>query len=1065
MRSALRFPIALLLAMSLSGASLRAEEPLDFERDVRPLLSDRCFACHGPDGAHREAGLRLDVAEGSTATLDSGAIAIVPGEPSRSELVARIRSDDADLVMPPASLGRPLSENEKRTLERWIESGAEYATHWAFAPVEPHPLPDVNDPSAARGPIDRFLLQRLDRAGLEPAGEADRYQLLRRLTLTITGLPPSVEELRSFAADERPDAVERQVDRLLASPGYAERMALDWMDIARFADTLGYQIDGESRVWPWRDWVLRAMADDLPYDEFMTWQIAGDLLPNATGEQRLATAFNRLHRQTNEGGSIEQEFRQEYVSDRVHTFGTAFLGLTLECSRCHDHKYDPLPQSDYYSLCAMFGSIDESGLYPYGVPAGGSEPTMRLMEPADEAEAERRRQAYLAAREAEQRVLGERGGEPFEAWLASNVALSLSPPDERYPLDEIVDGRLPNALPYRTPASLSGGVPEAIDGAIGGAMRFDGDTVLALDGVSGLKRHQPLTVSMRLYSPERKQRSLIMHTGPGLYALASDASGFELLLEDGKLRWSAIFLWPGCCASIETRDDFPIGRWVDVTVTYDGSSRADGLRIYLDGRPVETNLLYDSLDKEIVADTMRLAARPRDDRGFAGGAIDEIRLFRSRLSAIEVAALHESTALGIASDEAPDAARGLFADRLERARRGDRNARDELREHFLERVDSPAIAARAATSAALRHLEDDFLHRFPTMMTMRQSPRPRPFYVLARGSYDAPILSQPVEPSAPEALLPFDPAWSRDRLGLARWLTDRRQPLVSRVAVNRIWMQCFGRGLVETQENFGSQGDPPSHPELLDDLAYRLMDEGWSQKRLMRSIVTSATFRRSSSVSPSLRQVDPDNRLLARGPTYRLSGEAIRDAALAASGLLVERVGGPSVKPWQPAGLWSEAGVSGGDYVPDTGAAAHRRSLYTYRKRTAPPPSLVTLDAGSREVCQPRRLATNTPLQPLVFLNDQGFFECARALAERAGRESDGSVDQAIELAFLAVTSRPADPYEHRTLRELFDEQSARFDADRAAATAVAGRDDPQAAAMTIVCSTLLASDAAITVR
>ncbi|HAN98572.1 MAG TPA: hypothetical protein DCQ98_14565 [Planctomycetaceae bacterium] len=278
-------------------------------------------------------------------------------------------------------------------------------------------------------------------------------------------------------------------------------------------------------------------------------------------------------------------------------------------------------------------------------------------------------------------------------------------------------------------------------------------------------------------------------------------------------------------------------------------------------------------------------------------------------------------------------------------------------------------------------------------------------------------------------------------------------------------MQCFGRGLVETQENFGSQGDPPSHPELLDDLAYRLMDEGWSQKRLMRSIVTSATFRRSSSVSPSVRQIDPDNRLLARGPTYRLSGEAIRDAALAASGLLVERVGGPSVKPWQPAGLWSEAGVSGGDYVPDTGAAAHRRSLYTYRKRTAPPPSLVTLDAGSREVCQPRRLATNTPLQPLVFLNDQGFFECARALAERAGRESDGSVDLAIELAFLAVTSRPADPYEHRTLRELFDEQSARFDADRAAATAVAGRDDPQAAAMTIVCSTLLASDAAITVR
>lgn len=1035
------FPSLLLFTPLLHGA-------VDFNREVRPILSDRCFACHGPDSGTREAGLRLDTFEGATEKLESGNRAIVPGNPKASEIFTRIHEKDPDEIMPPPKLNRPLTEAERGILVRWIEEGAIYARHWAFIPTEKHPAPVVKNTAWPKDDIDRFILEKLEPQKLTPNPPADRGALLRRTSFVLTGMPPSPEQIAAFVSDPSPDAYEKQVDALLASPRFGERMALDWLDVSRFADTYGYQSDNECFVWPWRNWVIDAFNSNLPYDRFLTWQIAGDLLPNATQEQRLATTFNRLHRQTEEGGSIEQEFRQEYVSDRVHTAGTAFLGLTLECSKCHDHKYDPLPQADYYSMSAMFGQIDESGLLPYSIHTPAPEPSMRIVEPSQIPELEKRQAALATAQADLKSTLASRDG-AFEQWLATTSSLAPPVPSDHFTLDAIVEKKLPNTIPSAAPGSMSGGQLSPVPGAVDGAMQFDGDTVLQLDGVKDITRHQPLSVSLRLFTPDKKQRAAIFHTGPALFSQMGDAAGFEMLMENGKLRWSCIHLWPGCAVSVETTDDFPVAKWVHVTVTYDGSSSAAGLRIHYDGKPVAMRVLHDHLDKNITTQIMRVGARPRDDRGFAEGRMDEIKIFRQALSSLEVADLH-----------AP-----VLESNFQSAKAGDPVAKAAVRAHYLERIDPEVAKARETAVAARKSLEDDFENKLPLIMVMKESPNPKQFHVLTRGDYASPDLKRPVEASPPTAVFPFDPKASKNRLGLAQWMTDPKNPLVSRVAVNRLWMMCFGNGIVATQENFGMQGDAPSHMELLDTLACDFSHNGWDVKRMLKRILMSATFQQASASSKQKQEIDPKNQLLARGPSYRLSAEAIRDQALLAAGLLVERVGGPSVKPWQPAGVWSESGASGGEYKPDTGEGLHRRSLYTYRKRTAPPPSLLTLDAGSREICQPRRLATNTPLQPLLFLNDQGFFECAATLAKRVIKEQPGGLDPQIQLAFLWLTSRQPAPTEMTILRDLHAQQVEHFTTDKAAAKSVCGEDNPPLAAMMIVCSTLLTSDAAITNR
>lgn len=975
--------------------------------------------------------------------LESGARAIVPGDPKASALVARINTHDPAEIMPPAKLNRPLTEAERDILIRWIGQGAVYEPHWAFVTPRKHEPPAVRNAGWCRDDIDRFVLGKIENANLAPNPEADRATLLRRASLTLTGLPPSPDQLQAFIADTSPTAYEKQIDAMLASPRYGERMAQDWLDVARFADTYGYQSDNACFVWPWRDWVIGAFNSNLSYDKFAGWQIAGDMLPDATRDQRLATTFNRLHRQTQEGGSIEAEFRQENVSDRVHTFGTAFLGLTMECAKCHDHKYDPLPQSDYYSMAAMFGQIDECGLYPFSLATSAPEPSMRLEQPQHGPEIAKRR-AALADAAKQLADLPATREDAFVAWLAARPTVGVSPRVGHYPLDAA--SPLANLAPNGKPATVSGGKLKSIPGD---AVEFDGDTLLHLDGVSGVTRHDPLTVAMKIRCPDVKDRAVILHSGPVLYSQAADASGFELLLEKGKMRWSCIHLWPGCAASIESKEPFPLGKWVQVTVTYDGSSRAAGLKMYFDGKPVATAVVTDQLDKNISAGGFLVGARPRDDRGFAHGQIDELSVFRDELVAVEVA----------------DLAGSPIASRIDAAISGDATAKSHLRDYYLRHVDPVMATARTAVLTASKNLHDNYLDKIPLIMVMRESPVPKQFHVLSRGDYASPDFTKPVQPSPPPAVMPFPADAPRNRLGLARWTTDPANPLVSRVAVNRFWMMCFGNGIVPTQENFGLQGDAPSHPELLDSLSHDFVATGWDVKMLLKRIVMSATFRQASNNTAEKLERDPLNRLLARGPSYRLSGEAIRDQALFAAGLLVEKVGGPSVKPWQPPGVWSEAGASGGDYVPDKGEGQYRRSLYTFRKRTAPPPALIILDAGSREICQARRLTTNTPLQPLIFLNDMGFFECARKLAERCVAGIPGDAAAQCERAFSILACRAPRPAERSAIHGLYQTANAAYAKDPAAARSVAGKEDPSLAALVVVCSTLLTSDTVITNR
>ncbi len=1045
-----RILLALICAAQTNAIASPGDAP-DFQRDVRPILADRCFRCHGPDAGARKRGLRLDTQEGSRAELKSGERAIVPHDVDTSAAAQRITSEDDDEVMPPPSLNKPLSDVQKRTLLEWIEAGAEYEVHWAFVAPKPSPPPAVKDAKWARDPLDAFVLAKLETAGLAPAPEAERATLLRRAALALTGLPPTPEETAAFVADPALNAFEREVERLLASPRCAEHLAADWLDVARFADTYGYQSDADCNTWPWRDWLIGAFQRNLPYDEFVRQQLAGDLMPGATRDSRLATAFNRLHRMTNEGGSIDEEFRQEGIADRVATYGTAFLGLTVECARCHDHKYDPIPQQDYYSLGAFFGAIDEAGTYSYSFHST-PRPALRLPTRAQEEQLAQRDAALAAAEAACTAVLAERR-EAAAAWSRSATDVSVLAPVRNYPLDG------------------------AIEGPTGLATPLDGDSGPAFTDVPPFRRCDPFSLVFWMRCPDRKARATVVHTST--FTIESDQQGYQLMLLDGRLAWQLIHLWPGSAAAIETRAEFPLQRWVQVAVTSDGSSRAAGLRIFLDGVPVETDVVRDHLDGPATVRTFQIGFRDRDV-GFAGGAVDDVRVFDRALTALEVAELYRP---------------GALAEALARATNGGAAVEDELEELFVST--DPACRSAAQALRDERAAQQDVLESVREVAVMEATRHARASYVLERGAYDQPDMKRPVRTDrALEEVLAFDPAWPKDRAGLAAWTTDARNPLVARVAVNRLWALCFGSGLVATQENFGQQGEPPSHPELLDTLAADFVASGWDVRALLARIVSSATFRQSSDATPAKLERDPDNRMFSRGPSFRLSAETLRDQALAASGLLVEQVGGPSAKPWQPPGLWEEAGATGA-YVPDSGDGAHRRSLYTFRKRTSPPPDMLLFDAGSREKCLARRQPTNTPLQALVLLNDPVFLECACALAQRAAREAGEDPVARIRRAFRLLAAREPRDEELAALRALHDAELEGYARDPEAARAVnawalavpqpaipaasdaspgsappaspvsaeAASPDASLAALTLVCSTLLASDAVVTSR
>jgi hypothetical protein len=1028
-----RRSLPILLACALAGSLAHAD--VRFSLDVRPILSDACFACHGPDEAAGKAGLRLDLEEGIAGV-------VTPGSPDASELYQRVSAANARDRMPPPEAHRTLTGAQIGTIKRWIEEGARHEGHWSLQRPQAEEPPADDATGWTRGAIDRFVLSQLTAVGMRPSPEASRERAIRRLSSDLTGLPPTLPEIDDYLNDDTEGAYERVVDRLLASPRYGEHMATSWMDLARFADTYGYQSDVYRDMSPWRDWVIRSYNDNLPFDDFVTWQLAGDLLPDATRDQRLATAFNRNHRQTNEGGSVEEEFRVDYVADRVDTFGAAFLGLTLKCARCHDHKFDPITQRDYYSLFAFFNSIDESGLYPHYTNAV---PTPSLLMPDTAAEPKAAElQAEVDACEANIAALRDSRRGAFEAWIATAPALAPTGEVARLTFDSVDGSAVANDVDEEKPGALFED-PQFVDGPVGQAIELTGENGVSLAEVGGFTRSDPFTLAFWMWTPDVKDRAVVVHATKSWTDAGS--RGYQMLLEDGRLSASLIHFWPGNALRVVTQERLPAETWTHVGMTYDGSSRASGLQLYVDGLATATDVVRDTLYKGLGYGSpvpILIGARNRD-RGFKGGRIDEFRVFSRHLTALEVADV-AGHAVDLRDADPADAY-----------------------EVYLATEDEEALAALDALGAA-RSERDALANALPEIMTMTETEQPRQTYLLMRGAYDAP--GEEVQRDTPSGVMPFPADAPRDRLGLARWLTSPEHPLTARVAVNRLWQGLFGVGLVATPDDFGSQGAAPTHPRLLDHLAAEFVASGWDRKALLKSIVTSATYRQDSVATTVGRSLDPENALLGRGSARRLTAEGVRDSALYVSGLLHERFGGPGVKPYQPDGLWREK--NGATYKHDVSAGLYRRSLYTYWKRTSPPPSMLLFDADTREVCVARRQVTNTPMQALVLLNDTQFVEAARAFAEGLIRADDDTDAKRAARAYRMATGREASPRVQSVLAALLGEQRAHFGErlDEAHALLRVGESTPSAeldptelAATTMLASAVLNLDATVTRR
>ncbi|TWT97721.1 Planctomycete cytochrome C [Botrimarina colliarenosi] len=1033
----------LVFGLALCGASLvTAAETGDLPGDARLILSDRCFKCHGPDAGSREADLRLDTAEGAADAVASG------------ELLRRVMSDDEYEVMPPPDSKIELSPAEKATLVKWVASGATYRQHWAFEDLPSRvEAPDSGPSEWPRGEIDRFVLARLHAAGFEPSPEAKPAAWFRRVCFDLTGLPPTAAQLDEFRASLTrlgEKAYGETVDRLLAKPAYGEQMAVAWLDAARYADSYGYQSDKLNTQWPYRDWVVRAFNENLPYDDFLIWQLAGDLLPNATRDQRLATAFNRLHRLNNEGGAVFEEWRIENVSDRVHTYGTAVLGLTMECCRCHDHKYDPISQRDYFALSAFFNSIDESGLYDRTekVPA----PSMLLPTASQEQELNDAEAAMVDAEVAQSAAI-ESARERYRTWriqAADDLSLPNRTMAMRFDGDFAVEGEQPDEL--KAAVSTNNREPtdglSFVDSAGRQAVAFDGERGVNITGVPDLDRWTPFTFAMTLRDKLRtNHQAVLAHQTQGTDA---GYNGWDLTIEAGHVASRMYRVWPGNAIGVRSVEPIPQSEWVHVTATYDGSSQAAGLRLFLNGRELAVTVVRDGLKKKtngVVGHRRSLVVGQRfRDRGFEGGLVDDVALFQRALSETEVRSLATDAPL------------------------------EPSFEYFCSAIDPACRRASAELTEARQRfvLGEETVQEVPVMEEMDE---PRPAYVLARGQYDSPKNDETlVERGAFASILPpFPESEPLDRLGLARWTVSDDHPLTARVAVNRLWANFFGAGLVTTPENFGSQGALPTDQSLLDWLARDFVDHGWDMKRLCRKIVLSAAYRQSSYSTPELIAADPKNALLTRGPAFRLSAEQIRDAALSASGLLNTARGGPPISPYQPGGdLWKESNAMSPPYEQSVGKALYRRSLYSVWKRTAPLPNMLAFDAGSRETCVVARSRTNTPLQALVLLNDVQFIEACRALATRAFQDhpSDSLGERGrIASCFTAFTGRAPTDDEAALLARLQEQELAYYRSHPGEAAKLLrlgdlpvreGEDPAELAAMTIVCQAILNLDATV---
>lgn len=1000
----------LLCGLTELHAVEKLSNAIGFQYDVLPILSKHCLSCHGFDAAARQADLRLDIRDGAIAIRSSGA-AIAPGSPDTSELIRRIASTDADTVMPPPEHGERLSERDVTILRQWIEQGAEYATHWSFVPLAKPKSPLV---PGCSNPIDAFVATKLQELGLSMSPPAAHERWFRRVTFDLIGLPPTLQEWTGFQADlarnsSNHDACyERVVERLLASPRFGEHLAVGWLDSARYADTNGYFSDKPRQMWLWRDWVIKAFNTNMPFDQFTIEQLAGDLLPASTIDQRVATGFNRNHMANNETGIIDEEFRVEYVVDRVQTTMTTWLGLTVGCAQCHDHKYDPISQRDYYRLFAFFNSIEEMGLItsdnpPPLITVPSDQQSQRLQLLASDS------QAALAAYE------------PLKSPLAEVVASSRFTPRPNAALDAqepilLLHDDFNTGLPVESKAVGTSLTFE--DGLSGQAPVFDGTQHIEVD-LSSFDPDQPWTIGFwcqptsSLGCPLSKIQPL------------GERRGIEVLLAKGIFKIHLNHRWGVDGIELATQQAISNSQWHHIVISYDGSRSARGVQVNIDGRPDVFKV-----DRDTLTGTLRNAEPLRIGRRDSGlgfyGRIDELHVLQQLIEEQSVNDWYWNQRI-----------HGLLAIPADKRKSADTEA---LFDFFLSDdgqtqfaipedlpLDLPITRSLRQRLQSAQQAEQQLRRAIPTALVMQDMKQPRTAHVLQRGVYDQ--LGEVVLPGVPTVVAAWPEHAPQNRLGLAHWLVSPQNPLTPRVAVNRLWQHCFGAGLVRTADDFGVQGELPTHPELLDWLAASFRDQGWDVKRLLRQIVTSRTYRQDSQSMLIDGQVfDPENRLLARGPRFRLSAEMVRDQALALSGLLVSTIGGPSVNSYQPDGLWEAVSYNAEDvYIRDSADGLWRRSLYSTIKRQVPPPWLLAFDGPTREKCTVKRPVTNTPLQALVLLNDETYVEAARMLAATIMEQADSDSIR-MELLWRTVLTRQADSEELDILYGLLERQRAYYD-------------------------------------
>jgi len=1052
------------LPQDVADEYISLPDKVDYNIHVKPVLSDKCFICHGPDKAKIKAGLRLDIVESAFGELTEspGKVAIDPGSLKGSELFHRIMSSDPEYRMPSDESHLTLSAREKAVLIKWIEQGAEYKPHWAFVKPEKSSVPDVENNAWPANEVDNFILHKLEEENMHPSAQAEKELLLRRVSLDLTGLNPTLDEIDSFVKDTSPAAYEKQVDRLLSSPHFGEKMATDWLDLARFSDSHGYTVDRILDMSPYRDWVIKSFNTNLPYDRFIQWQLAGDLMPEPTKEMLIATAFNRIHQQNTEGGIIEEEFRTEYVVDRTNTTGVAIMGLPVGCARCHDHKYDPISQKNYYEMFAFFNNVKEAGQISFNdaMPS----PTMLLPTPEKEKIIQFIKEEIITQ---EQKIAqAEKAGEvDFSKWLQSKSYMKLG--TEKIPSAGLLahynfdNGSLQNSAKAKEEGTMKRGLgavpgekPEFVSRENGKALSLNGDEWFDLGKTGVFRKSDPFSISISVFVPKDFKEGVIFHkcVAERLY----NYRGYHLYIRDNKLELSMAHTAPSDAITRVSKQLVPREQWLRLTVTYDGSGKANGLKLFQDGKELNMETTMDQLTKDILLDYKEQPGLQVGawDRGYGlkGGKVDDIMVYNRTLTDFEVKVLAGLSQWSSIAGKEPAQ---LSAE--EKA---------ILKKYYFANVDPGMLSIQKELQFRRAELADS-TENIQEYMIMQEMPRPRKAYVLERGSYDA--LGEEVFPNTPESILPFPDDLPKNRFGLAQWLTDASHPLTARVAVNRYWQNFFGTGLVKTSEDFGNQGDLPSHPELLDWLAVTFRESGWDIKKLCKLIAMSATYRQDSKATLVDRDKDPENRLLARGPSVRLSAEMIRDNALMASGLLNIKTGGKSVKPYQPDGLWE---INNTSYKADTGDDVYRRSLYVLIKRSVPNPTLGTFDATSRSYCVSRRQTTNTPLQALVTLNDPTFVEAAKVMGEKIS-QSDNQT-QAITDAYRKLTGLMPSQKELDLLKKLQESELKKFRADisktkgwlQAGQYQINKNTDPAlVAASAVVASVILNSDATLMKR